>query len=394
MPEPVYAHVKARSALRTTIVMPFGELGGGELWLLRLLDATSRLRPTALLLRDGPLRDEFERRGVEVAVIEVGRRPQDILSSWPAIQRRLLATEPEVVVGNGVKAQTAIMIPALRRRLPNVWVKHDHSFDKRLTPVLARMATEVVVTTEDLVGPTRRRHVTVIHPSRPSEAPLARHRAKREIARLAGPSHLDTLAMLTRLTPYKGVDTAIRALSLTGADRWRLVVFGGKDPAEPSEADRLRKLAEQLGVGDRVVLVGHVDGAARLLPGVEALAVLTGSGGPRTPGREGFGMSAMEAMLAGIPVIAPNDGGPVGARIQQGAGMLVNARDALSVREALRELTPPVRAALGEEARRRAETLFSTAPVAAERFVRVLGVAARRGDLLTGSPFIGGEAPA
>ncbi len=75
--------------LRLAVVSPFGELGGAELYLLRLLDATDRLEPHALLLRDGPLRAELETRGVPVEVLSVGRRGRDLARR--AARRRGLA---------------------------------------------------------------------------------------------------------------------------------------------------------------------------------------------------------------------------------------------------------------------------------------------------------------
>jgi hypothetical protein len=50
--------------LCVSVVARDGVLGGAELWLLSLLDATDRLAVDAVLLADGPLRDEFARRGV------------------------------------------------------------------------------------------------------------------------------------------------------------------------------------------------------------------------------------------------------------------------------------------------------------------------------------------
>jgi glycosyltransferase involved in cell wall biosynthesis len=363
--------------LRTTVVSPFGVLGGAEYWLLRLLDATDELVVSAVLLRDGPLRAELEQRGIDVQVTDVGRRPQDLVLAWPELGRTLRRHRPDVVVGNGVKAQAALGPVPRGLRVPSVWVKHDHSFDRRLTPALARMATSVIATTEDLVAPTGRDDVVVLHPARPVEPPLPVEQATAELSALAGTRAPRLLLMLSRLTRYKGVDTAIEAVALADED-WHLMVLGDEDPAEPTERQRLLDLAAALGIAARVHLVGHVDGASRLLPGADALAVLTRPDGPRTPGKEGFGMSAMEAMLAGVPVIAPDDGGPVARRTAQGAGVLVDATDPKAVAAALTELTPERRAAMGSVARRQAESTFLPASTAARTFVDVLRQAAER----------------
>ena len=368
----------AQRAVQVTIVAPFGEVGGAELWLLRLLDATERVQARVILLRDGPLRAELASRGIDTTVLPVGRRPLDLLlGSW-RLGRAILDSDPDVVVGNGVKAQAVLGPACWYLGIPQVWVKHDHSYDRWLTPGLARLATRVVTTSKELVAPTRRADCLVINPPRPPTAPYPRDKAAAELETLAGATTLRTLVMLTRLTPYKGVDTAIRSLALPGGAGWRLVVLGDRDPAEPAELDRLTKLSTELGVTDRVVFTGYVPDAAALLPACDALAVLTRPAGPRTPGREGFGMAAMEAMLAGIPVIAPDDGGPVSQRTRDGAGVLVDATDPASVAHALDQLAVETREGCCEEARCRAEALFESATQASRRFSAVLAQAANR----------------
>jgi glycosyltransferase involved in cell wall biosynthesis len=89
-------------------------------------------------------------------------------------------------------------------------------------------------------------------------------------------------------------------------------------------------------------------------------------------------MAAMEAMLAGVPVIAPDDGGPIARRTAGGAGVLVDATDASDVAAALALLTPERAAVLGATAREQAESLFLPASVAARTFVGVLRQAAGR----------------
>ncbi len=361
--------------LRTVVVSPFGVLGGAEYWLLRLLDATDRLSTRAVLLRDGPLREELERRAISVDVLDVGPRAKNLVGAWPELGRILRSERPDVVVGNGVKAQAALGPLPRALGIPTVWVKHDHSFDRRLTPALARLATRVVVTTEDLVAPTRRRDVVILHPSRPVEQALPREEAAarlRKLARVASARPARLLVMLSRLTRYKGIDTAIRALAQEPTTDWHLMVMGDADVAEPHERARLLELASALGVAERVHLVGHVDGASRLLSGADALAVLTRADGPRTPGKEGFGMAAMEAMLAGVPVMAPDDGGPIARRSAGGAGVLVDATDPASVATALGGLTPDRCRAMGAAAREQAADIFLEAGDAARIFVSVL----------------------
>lgn len=371
--------------LSVLLVAPKGVLGGAERWFLDLADATDRLSVTALLLEDGPFREELETRGIPVRVHPVGPRGRDLAAASPALLRVLRRTDPDVVLANGVKAQAAIGPVALAAGIPVVWAKHDHSFDARLARPLARIATRVLAPAPQVGAAVARDDLVVVPPPRPVE-PLPVPEARAALAALGvrdpgDPAAGPVLAMLTRLIPYKGVDTAVEALTDPRAATWRLVVMGGDDPATPQEGRRLRELAEHLGVASRVTFTGHVPDAARLLPAVDALAVLTRPDGPRTPGREGYGIAAAEAHVAGVPVIALDDGGPVVERVVSGehpAGIALPDLEAASVAAALERLADPrVRSAQGQAGRLLGAALPDSAECAGI-LVGALAEAARR----------------
>jgi glycosyltransferase involved in cell wall biosynthesis len=98
------------------------------------------------------------------------------------------------------------------------------------------------------------------------------------------------LLAVARLTTQKGIDVAIRALPLLPDDTV-LVVLG-----DGPERDSLTRLAEELGVERRVFLRGRVPDVAAWLRRATLLV---------HPARwEGFGLGVLEAMLAGLPVVA------------------------------------------------------------------------------------------
>jgi glycosyltransferase involved in cell wall biosynthesis len=343
---------RAAGRLRVLVVHPYGGLGGAESWLLRLLDVTPELDVRVILLKDGPFRSNLEERGITVEAHPVGRGPADILAAIGWLSRRLRAEPPDVVLGNGVKAQL-VSAPAARiAGIPTVWAKHDHSYDRTLALPLGRLSTGVIGAVEELAAPVRRRDAVIIPPPRPETEPAARAEARDRLAGLGVElPDAPTLAMVGRLIPFKGVDDAIRALALPEAAGWRLVVVGNDDEAAPGEGDRLRALASELGVEDRVVFVGHLPGIAHWLAGFDALAVLTKPGSRRAPRREGFGTTAFEAMLAGVPVIAA-EGGAVARRLEGRAGVAVPPGDPRAVAGALQRLSDPqVRKQAGRAAR-------------------------------------------
>lgn len=105
-----------------------------------------------------------------------------------------------------------------------------------------------------------------------------------------------TLITSSRLVHKNGIDTVIRALPLM--PQVRFVVCGtGK------EKHALQALARELGVNDRVEWLGHVDHAdlPRHLHNADIFV--------RPSRSEGMGNSFVEAMAAGVPVIATQEGG-------------------------------------------------------------------------------------
>lgn len=367
------------SRLRVLVVQPYAENGGSESWLLKILDATDALDVEVLLLKDGPMRGELERRGVPVQLRPVGTSPRDLVAPVRELAARLRRDRPDVVLGNVLKAQLVAGPAGRLAGVPTVWAKHDHGYDGPLAVALGRVSTRVVAAVEELGDPVRRRDVVIVPPPRPDAPPAPREAARAHLAGLGVPlDDAPTAVMAGRLVPFKGVDDALRALARPEAGAWRLVVAGTDDHSSPGETDRLRGLAAELGVAGRVHFAGHVAGVSHWLAAFDALLVLTRPGGPRDPGKEGFGTSAFEAMLAGVPVVAV-EGGAVVRRLEGRAGVGVPPSAPGEVAAALARLgDPAVRAAMG----RAGQEITADAPDAAAcaaLLVEVLRDAASRG---------------
>ena len=340
--------------LRVLVVQPYAEAGGGsESWLLRLLDATDQLDVRVVLLKDGPMRAELERRGIPVTLREVGRQPWSFPTAIAWLAGLLRRERPDVVLGNVLKAQLVAAPAGRLAGVPTVWAKHDHGYDSWLAVPLGRLSDRVVAAVEELGAPVRRSDVVIIPPPAPDSEPASRDEARRVMGERGIPLTEDpTLIMAGRLVPFKGTDDAIRALAMPGGQDWRLVVAGVDDHAAPGETDRLLGLAGELGVAQRVHFAGLVPRVSHWLAAFDALAVLTKpTGERRAPSKEGFGTSAFEAMRAGIPVIAAG-GGAVVRRLEGRAGATVSPGDPVGLAQALGRLADPaVRGHAGAAAR-------------------------------------------
>ena len=152
-----------------------------------------------------------------------------------------------------------------------------------------------------------------------SAAWLTREAARAELA-VEGDEFL--FGSVGRLIPKKRFDLLLHAFS--GLSRARLVLIGGG-----RERARLEALATQLGIADRVRFVGHVDNASRLLRAFDAFVLPSGA-------EEAFGIALLEAMLAGVPVLASDAPGP--SEVLGETGTQFREGDEAGLRKALGDL--------------------------------------------------------
>lgn len=112
------------------------------------------------------------------------------------------------------------------------------------------------------------------------------------------------VGFLARACPEKGLDVLIRAAALLDATHEvRLVAAGAEIEAERPYLERCRRLATDIGLGDRFEWRGQVDreGKLRLLAGVDCFAM-------PTTHPEAKGIPVLEAFTAGVPVVASDHG--------------------------------------------------------------------------------------
>jgi len=176
------------------------------------------------------------------------------------------------------------------------------------------------------------------------------------------PAERPIVLQLGRMVPRKGVDTVIHALGVLER-RYRLnpllLIVGGEsttpDPVRTPEIGRLQRIAQDEGVAADVQFVGQ-------RPRSELRYFYSASDVFVTmPWYEPFGITPVEAMACGVPVIGARVGG-VQYSVEDGrTGFLVEARnaDALARRLAHVFSDPSIPRLLGKRARRRAWERFT-----------------------------------
>ncbi len=142
----------------------------------------------------------------------------------------------------------------------------------------------------------------------------------------------DTVHLLcvATLTPRKGHDVLIAALSWLDDVPWRLTCIGS-GARDPETATALKTQIAMLDLGPRVALVGEKSGAGLDLDYAAADVFVLASRD------EGYGMAFAEALARGLPIVACAVGA-VPDTVPRDAGLLVPVDDVAAIAQALRRL--------------------------------------------------------
>jgi len=160
------------------------------------------------------------------------------------------------------------------------------------------------------------------------------------------------VAIVATVRPIKDHDTFIRAARLVAdrQPRTRFLIVG-HEYDEPTK--RLKTLTRELGLEDRVTWVGPLPNPIAVLPNCQ-VGVLSSLS-------EAFSNALLEYAAAGLPAVATDVGGAREVVEDGRTGFVVPPRSPELMAEKICRLLddPMLRAALGNNARQRAESLFS-----------------------------------
>jgi glycosyltransferase involved in cell wall biosynthesis len=302
-----------------------GGMYGAEMILLDLMDEQRRCGLVPVL---GSIRDRTS--GAYEIETEASRRGHVVMTwqlNWGLdvkgarkISSDAMIERIELLHTHGYKAN--IHASAVIRRMTRIpWVTTLHGwtatrklsakyFYEILDGVMVRWADRVVSVSPNIirkwrmVGVSKKRHEVIPNGirCRAGSSKIAGHDRKAfEFC-----SEGFVIGSIGRLSREKNYSMLVEALweLVQGQIDARVIIFG-----DGEERSRLLNLAERLGVGSRLFLAGYRTDARRFLPlfDVFALTSLT----------EGLPISLLEAMDAGIPVVAP-DVGDVGNVLDKG----------------------------------------------------------------------------
>lgn len=276
--------------------------------------------------------------------------------------RRVLETaRPDVIHTN---CDIAPLVVAGIERRRGVWVAHVRDRWRAWThPRVARAlrgADAVVASSRSLAGWISGRGVRAVVIGNPVEpARLARSVDADERARLrrgfAIPDGHIAVAIVGRLDAQKGARMLHEVVR--GTERATFLLAGHADPRMRVELEDGYRAA---GVADRVRLLGYREDVDEWLPAMDVLLLASKA--------EAFGRVVVEAMLAGLAVVAPDDGGARELVRHRETGLLASAGTPDGFVASLRELRDDaeLRRRLGTSARHDALAIFAPATIAAQ----------------------------
>lgn len=318
----------------------------------------------------------FEQSPVPARIVPAGRARE--LWKVPGVvrelRREIRSTGADVVFSHVTKAHLYGAPAARLEGVPELWWQHERFGQKPVMhSVAGRMRAKAVICSAEHTAAVQRRRfprtpVVMIPPGSRSERLEA---PRRHVA-----THDVVFGVVGRLQRWKRVDLALEAFAVIrrSLPQARLRVIGdavpGLDDDYPAE---LHALARTLGISSAVEFTGHLaDGPAA----IGSLDVLL-----HCAEVEPFGLVIVEAMLRGVPVVAPAEGGPLEIVRDGVDGVLLDPTDTGRFAAAAVQLAqdPQRRTRMGTSGRERASAHF-TADVMARRAWAVIDAVHRRED--------------
>ena len=339
-------------------------IGGAEKSLLMLLDGLDGRWSLHLACCPGELSRQAERRGIPLHLVEMpSLRRLPLLTALRTIYILARGIEADLIYANTARGALYAAPARLLSGRPFIWHMRDFSFteagtwmDRPLKWLLSRCASVVVANSAATASKLPDiAHARVIHNGidlKTLDPTLSAFEAR---YRLGLPAEARVVGMLGRLRPWKGQERFIRIASkvLHESPETYFVVAGG-DPFGVNDgyATKLRCLAEELGMANRLTFTGQLQKVADVLI---AMDLFVHPGEP-----EPFGLVNLEAMAMGKPVVAFAHGALPEIVEHNVTGVLVPPCDEDACVAAItRLLRAPARmTALGAAARVRVEQFF------------------------------------
>ncbi len=394
----LYAEVTAPAApaspqLRVAFLDHCAQPSGGELALARLLPALP-VHAEVVLAEDGPLVERLRADGASVRVLPMADAGRSLARSQVKLGRAqvgaavaalrytlrlarvLRRLDVDVVHTNSLKAALYGGVAGRLARTPVVWHVRDRIADDYLSRAGTRVVRAAARVLPSAVLANSAATLATIEPSLRSGVPRAvvPDSATVDVHPRVGGDRMTTIGIVGRLAPWKGQILFLEAFATAFPDdaELRAIVVGGALFEEDrAYAALVRARSYELGLGSRVELLGHVDDMTDVYARLDVLVHAS-----TVP--EPFGQVVVEAMAAGVPVVAADAGGPREIVTHEVDALLYPPGDVAALVACLRRLRDDagLRARLADAGRHRAAeyTPARTAAAVMDAYRQLRGV--------------------
>jgi glycosyltransferase involved in cell wall biosynthesis len=372
-----------RPMRRILFLTHVGEPGGAEYKMIHLCSSVRR-SAEVMLFQHGSLEATLRNLEITVSVCPLpglarAVRKEDgllgllkaipgVLSMIRRVARRGRSADIVVCFSQKAFVIASIAKPFMRR--PILWFMNDILSSAHFSPLLSRVLAVLSRTSADHVvlnsqasldawtkAGGRRRGVSVVYPGISEEAVAAQLQDPKRIALYKdkySPGRKPLVGMFGRISRWKGQEVFLKAIAeMPGVDA---VIVGGALFAEEDHERRMKALSAELGLGQRVTFVGHVDDVVTFMAACDVAVHCSTAPEP-------FGLVIVEAMLAGTPVVASDAGGAQEIVTRNETGQLTPLNDHRALAAAIRRYLddPEWSRQVAARARTRAQDKFTGA---------------------------------
>lgn len=321
---------KGKCVLKILYIITLPDLGGAQVHLLTVAaEMTARGHGVSVIVgHEGWLTERLQAAGIEVVLVpDLVREisPCRDIRAIRAIRRLLLEQRPDLVHCHSSKAGIVGRLAAWLSGIPAVFTAHGWSFTEGVAPLKRRfyqwmeMAAgfwaQRIICVSDYdrrLGcrwlPMHGSKMVTIYNGISPEAPICSGQL----------SAVLRLVMVARFAQPKSPEDILKALGILRNAGKRLLMqvdFIGNGP----DLARVQRIAKELEVKEAVRFLGNRTDVQTLLPHYDGFLLISQW--------EGFPISILEAMRAGLPVIASRVGGVEEAVTEGENGFLVPKGD-------------------------------------------------------------------
>lgn len=330
-------------------------LGGAQTHLMSLSTMLAEEGHDVFILHGGKLHEAYHIKNPRITFITVVHlihplHPIEDIKAIQEVRKRFRLLRPDIVAVHSSKAGTVGRIAAKSMHIPSVFTAHGWSFTEGVSPKkqqLYRLIEKFLAKQTDAIIAVSNYDANLAQEARINPK-YGLHVVHNGIEKRTRSSTIrnKNIVMVARFQAPKRQDLLLQAFALL-EDKEVTLTFIGDGPTKKE----VEKLAETLGVKEQVIFKGDQQDVKGYLEEASIFVLMSNF--------EGLPISIIEAMAAGLPIIASNVGGVQELILTNENGFLVD-NDTSELQRYLTQLLADesLRQRMGKESRALFEQSF------------------------------------